>query len=66
MAISPDEIRAIRKRAKLTQAEMAEKLAVTRDSVASWEIGRSKPLGPAEILIRQIQAQLDATEVPAS
>ena len=66
MSITPDEIREIRKRAKMTQTEMAQRLAVTRDSVASWEIGRSKPLGPAEILIRQLRAQLDASKLPVT
>jgi len=66
MSITPDEIRAVRKRAGLTQAALAQRVAVTRDTVASWEIGRSRPLGPAEILIRQIQAQLDATEAPTA
>ena len=66
MPIQPDEIRAIRQRAKLTQTELAERLAVTRDTVASWEIGRSRPLGPAEILLRQFQAQLDGSQVPSA
>jgi len=62
--ITPDEIRGIRKRAELTQTELAERLGVTRDAVASWEIGRARPRGPAEILIRQLGAQLDATVSP--
>lgn len=63
--ITPDEIRAIRKRAELTQPELAKRLGVTRDAVASWEIGRARPRGPAEILIRQLGAQLDAAAIPA-
>ena len=56
MAITPSEIRDIRRRLDLTQAELAERLHVTRDTIASWEIGRSRPRGPAEILLRQLSA----------
>jgi len=64
ISITPDEIRAVRKRLELTQAEFARYIAVSRDTVASWEAGRSRPFGPVQILIRQIQAQLDVTEAP--
>lgn len=62
--ITPNEIRSIRQRAELTQAELGKRVGVTRDAVASWEIGRTRPRGPAEILIRQLGAQLDAAATP--
>jgi DNA-binding transcriptional regulator YiaG len=54
MAITPNEVRGIRQRLKLTQAELAERLHLTRDAVAHWENGRCSPSGPAEILLRQL------------
>lgn len=65
MAIEPERIKAIRLRAGLTQEQLAKRLAVTRDAVASWEIGRNRMKGPAEILIRQLEAELEASEVPS-
>ena len=37
-------LKAARVNANLTQAEMAEKMGVSRDSVAKWETGRAKIL----------------------
>ena len=64
MAIEPEDIRDIRRRAGLNQADFGKRVGVSRDAVASWEIGRSKPGGSAEILIRQLAAHLDATQAP--
>lgn len=64
MSIRPSEIREIRKRLGLTQAELAERLHVTRDSIAHWELGRHRPGGPAEILIRQLAAFADVKSAP--
>lgn len=33
----------VRKKAKLTQTELAEKLNVTRGTIANWESGTSNP-----------------------
>jgi putative transcriptional regulator len=52
--LTAEDVRQIRERANMTQRDLAERLNVTRDTVASWEGGRSHPLGPAEILLRQI------------
>ncbi len=60
--ITPEEIKRIRQRAGMTQVQFARQMGVTRDAVASWEIGRSRPRGPAEILIRQFAAQLAVTQ----
>ena len=53
--ISPEEIRKLRRDLGMTQTDLAEKLHVTRDAVAHWELGRCCPGGPAEILLRQLQ-----------
>jgi DNA-binding transcriptional regulator YiaG len=37
--MTPDEVKRIRKRLRLTQAELAKELGVTRVSVARWEVG---------------------------
>ena len=37
--MTPDELKRIRKRLRLTQAELAKELGVTRVSVARWEVG---------------------------
>lgn len=37
-------LKAARVNANLTQSEMAEKMGVSRDSVAKWESGRAKML----------------------
>ncbi len=55
--ITPERIKAIREKLDCTQAELAAKLRVTRDAVASWEIGRSRPSGPAEVLLLQLDRQ---------
>lgn len=54
MAITPNEVKVIRQRLRLTQAELAERLHVTRDAVAHWENSRCSPSGPAEVLLRQL------------
>ncbi len=66
MSISIDEIRALRRRLGLTQAQLAEKLCLSREAVTQWENGRATPKGPAEILLRHLQAEADMkTPVPA-
>ena len=58
MSIAPEEIKAIRAALGITQPELAEKMGVSRDAVASWEIGRNAPGGPAEILLRRLERKL--------
>ena len=40
---SPERCRAIRERAGITQALLAEELGVTRQAVSAWEAGRAAP-----------------------
>ena len=47
----------IRKALGLTQTQMADRLGVDRSAVAQWEGGFTKPSGPAQILLRQLQAE---------
>ena len=64
MSIRPEEVREIRRRLALTQAEFAEKLHVTRDCIANWELGRRAVGGPAEILLRQLATFADVKFPP--
>jgi len=41
--MAPDEIRAIRQSLGLNQADFAERLGVSKDTVNSWEQGRRTP-----------------------
>ena len=61
--LNPDQIRKARKRLNLTQAELAEKIGLSRNAIAQWETGRCSPRGPAEILIRQMLAAIARTPV---
>jgi putative transcriptional regulator len=57
MTITADEIKDLRERLKITQAELGERLGLSREAVAQWETGRNNPSGSAEKLIRQLQAR---------
>lgn len=41
--LTPEQIRNMRRRLGLNQEAFGRALGVTRDAVASWEIGRSRP-----------------------
>lgn len=53
-ALSPKEIRFLRNTLDLTQAELAERLGNTSQSVARWEKGECEVPGAAEKLLRVI------------
>jgi len=55
MAISAHEIRDLRSRLGLTQAELADELCLSREAIAAWETGRNGPTGPARMLLRQLE-----------
>lgn len=48
MAHSPDDIRALRKRLRLTQEKLARRLDISYQTVVRWEQGRSRPSAMAE------------------
>lgn len=50
--MTPDEIRAIRRRLDLNTKEFGALLGVSGRTVENWEMGRNKPTGPAVKIIR--------------
>lgn len=54
MTLNPEEVRDLRAKLGLTQVELAERMDVTRITVANWESGRSPCSGPAAKLLVSI------------
>ncbi len=57
---SPDQVRALRAKLGLTQAQFARRFGFTLDTVQQYEQGRRRPSGPASILLRVIEADPEA------
>ena len=51
VAITPEEIQAIRARTRLSQAVFAKLLNVSLSSVRQWEQGKRKPTGSTKVLL---------------
>jgi len=47
-------VRELRKRLDLTQAEFAETFGVSCETLRNWEQGKRKPEGPAKVLLNVI------------
>lgn len=59
--LSPDEIKAIRKNSKTSQAVFANYLNISKNLVSEWERGVKKPSGTALKLLTLVQKKgLDA------
>jgi DNA-binding transcriptional regulator YiaG len=52
-----EQVRVIRDKLHLKQAELAERIGVTRELVSMWERGDRVPTGPAAILLSQEAAR---------
>jgi len=59
---SPNQVRALRAKLGLTQAQFARRFGFTLDTVQQYEQGRRRPSGPASTLLRVIEADPDAVE----
>ena len=55
-----EQVRALRARLALSQAEFAHRFGFTVDTVQQYEQGRRTPSGPASTLLRVIEADPDA------
>jgi putative zinc finger/helix-turn-helix YgiT family protein len=53
--LSADEIRAIRERFKLTQADLARLLRLGANTISRWESGRNVQTAAMDILLRMIR-----------
>jgi len=51
--------KAIRARAKLTQAEFAARIGVPIETVRNWEQGKRSPRGPARALLKMLDRAPD-------
>jgi putative transcriptional regulator len=56
------DIRAIRQRLGLSQAEFALRFGFAPGSVRNWEQGHRQPQGPARVLLRVIDREPDAVQ----
>jgi putative transcriptional regulator len=57
---SPDQVRALRARLGLTQAQFARRFGFTLDTVQQYEQGCRRPSGPASTLLRVIETDPEA------
>jgi putative transcriptional regulator len=57
---TPEDVRDLRTRMGLSQAQFAQKFGLTLDTVQQYEQGRRRPSGPASTLLRVIEAEPDA------
>ena len=53
---SPEQVRALRAKLGLSQAQFARRFGFTLDTVQQYEQGRRRPSGPASTLLRVIEA----------
>ncbi len=56
------DVRAVRKRLGLSQAEFATKFGFQPATLRNWEQGRTRPDGPARVLLAVIARHPDAVE----
>ena len=57
--LSPEDIKSIRERVKLSQAEFAREFQLHLDTLKGWEQGKRKPDAAARNFLRMIQADPD-------
>jgi putative transcriptional regulator len=56
VAVDADDIRAVRKRSGLTQAQFAATFGIGLGTLQKWERGERRPSGAAKSLLRVMQA----------
>ena len=55
--VEPEELKALRTRLKLTQAQLAKKLKVDVATISRWERGTRKIHNPEEMALRVIEKE---------
>lgn len=53
--LAPEEIRELRKRLRLTQAQLAHLLRLGANTVSRWEAGRNVQTGAMDVLLRLVR-----------
>lgn len=56
------DVRAMRRRLKLSQTQFASRFGFSPASVRNWEQGRTRPDGPARVLLAVISKHPEAVE----
>jgi putative transcriptional regulator len=56
------DVRAVRKKLGLSQAEFALRFGFTLSSIQNWEQGYRQPQGPARVLLRVIEREPAAVQ----
>lgn len=59
---TPEDVRALRTRLRLSQSQFARRYGFTLDTVQQYEQGRRVPSGPASTLLRVIELDPEAVE----
>jgi putative transcriptional regulator len=62
VAVPTTDVRAVRRKLGLNQAEFAAKFGFQTATVRNWEQGRTRPDGPARVLLAVIARHPDAVE----
>jgi putative transcriptional regulator len=57
---TPQQVRDLRTRLGLSQAQFAQQFGLTLDTVQQYEQGRRRPSGPASTLLRVIESEPEA------
>lgn len=58
--VDPLDVRELRERYDLSQAELAALLGISVDTLQNWEQGRRQPVGPAKVLLQVVAKHPDA------
>jgi putative transcriptional regulator len=59
---TPEQVRELRARLGLSQAQFAQQFGLTLDTVQQYEQGRRRPSGPASTLLRVIESEPEAVQ----
>jgi len=62
VTLTPDEVRAIRRRRGLSQAAFAARFGINLRTLQDWEQGRTQPDGPARAFLLVIDREPQAVE----